>query len=119
MRDDVKANRERMDALWPEIRILAIAGESLHSLARVYGLDRRALRYRLQRAGLRERQSRGGQKVPRRSDPPYVFNCGYCGKIVEVDPATGDRRFRFCCRKCERGYWRHKDPNAGKRKDIK
>lgn len=119
MRSSIKINREKMDRLWPEIRIMVISGESLHHLARVYGLNRSALRRRLQRAGLLQRQPRGGQKVPCLADPPYIFNCAYCKKEVLVDPATGDRRFRFCCRKCERGYWRHKDPNAGKRKDIK
>ena len=120
MKPSIQRTRHKIDLIWPELRLMFMSGESLHNLARVYKINRSTLRQRLQRAGLLERRQRkAGSGVPCRADPPYIFQCAYCKKEVFVDPATGDRRFRFCSRKCERGCWRHHDPNTGKRKDIK
>lgn len=35
------------------------------------------------------------------------FNCNYCKKIVEVK-TEDDKRFKFCCAKCEKNFWRKK-----------
>lgn len=36
---------------------------------------------------------------------PRTFYCANCGqKVVVTEPR--DRRFRYCCQKCEKDYWR-------------
>ena len=56
-------------------------------------------------------------KVPCRSDVPYNFTCLYCGKLAFVTPVTGDRRFRYCCKKCRDGYWEaHRAKREGRKR---
>lgn len=117
-----RSRRKRLlDEKWPEILEKVKSGQSLHRLALEYGLNRRTLRGRLQKAGVLQRgqtQDKSERSIPCRDDPPYEFRCCHCHKWVYVDPSTGDKRFKFCCRNCERAYWKHQDRNAGIRAAI-
>ncbi len=44
--------------------------------------------------------------------PIREFSCAKCGKFVYVRNRN-DKRTRFCCRSCEKRYWRH--PQEGRR----
>lgn len=44
------------------------------------------------------------------------FDCACCGAHVSVTE-RGDHRMRFCCERCERRYWRHRD-RYERRKDT-
>lgn len=37
---------------------------------------------------------------------PFYFECSECGQLVEV-LNDKDKRTRFCCRECEKKYWKH------------
>lgn len=39
--------------------------------------------------------------------PKIIFNCSCCGKQVETEGGTKDRRTRFCSHTCEKKFWRH------------
>ncbi len=41
--------------------------------------------------------------------PSIVFTCSCCGRTVETEGGTSDRRTRFCSRSCEKKFWRHRD----------
>lgn len=45
-------------------------------------------------------------RVPRVA---ITFTCAYrrCGRTVVTQTDRLDKRTRFCCRECERKYWRH------------
>lgn len=113
--------RRRLNEYWPEILEKFQTGRSLRSLELEYNLSRKSIRSRLRKAGLVPESSVSGPAerfTPTRSTPPYTFNCCHCHKSVFVDPSTGDKRWKFCCRKCERAYWKHQDRNAGIRAPI-
>lgn len=46
---------------------------------------------------------------------PVAFRCAHCRRLIVTDPEKGDKRFRFCSNKCEKGYWRH---NSGRKSSI-
>lgn len=46
--------------------------------------------------------------IPKRTDPPYIFECVICGESVNVDPSTGDRRTRFCSKTCQKKHEKRK-----------
>ncbi|MDK4526733.1 hypothetical protein QG034_07375 [Kingella kingae] len=47
-------------------------------------------------------------------DLPRYFDCANCGVCVAVTQRR-DRRFRFCCRQCEKQYWQRKSKNNRRR----
>ena len=53
--------------------------------------------------GSRWRRRRGAYN----SFPPVEFTCAQCGRTVVTEGGCGDKRTRFCCRECEKKYWRH------------
>lgn len=38
--------------------------------------------------------------------PSITFVCAKCGKTVTTEGGK-DRRSRFCCRECEKKFWKH------------
>lgn len=42
--------------------------------------------------------------------PVREFYCAHCGKHVITD-GKNDRRRRFCCKECEKKYWKHPPEN--------
>ncbi len=39
--------------------------------------------------------------------PSVTFECAECGRTVVTEGGSKDMRSRFCCRSCERKFWRH------------
>lgn len=37
---------------------------------------------------------------------PFTFRCSKCGRVVSIEDPN-DKRTRFCCKECEKKYWRH------------
>ncbi|UOP07159.1 hypothetical protein [Alysiella crassa] len=46
---------------------------------------------------------------------PRQFYCQNCGVGVVVTE-TSDRRFRYCCQRCEKQYWRRTSKRNSRRK---
>lgn len=39
--------------------------------------------------------------------PSITFTCAQCGKTVVTEGGIKDKRTRFCCRSCEKKFWKH------------
>lgn len=37
---------------------------------------------------------------------PFSFTCAQCGREIYID-TPDDKRTRFCCKECEKKYWKH------------
>lgn len=53
--------------------------------------------------GTRYRRENKGKSI----NPSISFSCAQCGKAVVTEEGSRDRRQRFCCRQCERKFWKH------------
>lgn len=46
------------------------------------------------------------KRIEKENFIPIEFECSQCGNVVSIED-PGDKRTRFCCKECEKKYWRH------------